>query len=338
MLPIRDRALLAAKVRRRLIQIASVFTVLSVSSFFGASHWSFELLSHFRVQFAAAAFLLVLLTLFTRQRRVAAMLGVLFLVHMTPLANYLAVLPGGEAHAAPADEDMLPLTVAYHNLANRAADHAAFFDHVNSAMPDVIVLTEMDYTRRADLFHGLRRHWKYFAATPGPSIFNVAVFSRFPLTEASRMLDTSNDWPILHVRICPEKNRQCLRLVTLHAHPPLGRWTAVRDTAMSEAALEAASSEDPVILVGDLNCTPWSPRFGQLLSEGNLRDASRAGLAPTWGSRWPLLGLQIDHILAGPNVEELERKVGPAFGSDHFMLSARLKFAAPRLAPSASAP
>ncbi len=330
------RDALTAKIRIRLIWVAAIFTALSVLSFLGTRHWSLELLSHFRVQFAAAVLMLAVLAMFTRQRGVAAVLAVLFGAHAIPLADYLIEFP--QAQAAPLEESRLPVTVAYHNLNHRAANFDAFFEQLKRNRPDVIVLTEMDYSRRADLFHGLRREWKYFAATPGPSIFNVAVFSRFPLTEVSRMLDTSNDWPMLHVRVCPEEDRRCLRIVALHAHPPLGRWALVRNTAMTEAAVEARSGEEAVIVVGDLNCTPWSPQFRKLLSEGNLRDANRAGLASTWGGRWPVLGLQIDHILVGPGVEESARRIGPSFGSDHFMLTAELKFPAPRLAASADAP
>ncbi|MFP4004371.1 MAG: endonuclease/exonuclease/phosphatase family protein [Alphaproteobacteria bacterium] len=333
------RAAAMAAIRRRLVQAAAVFAVLSVLSHLGGQHWILELLSHFRVQFAAVAVMLALFTLATRQWRIAALFGVLAAAHAAPLAGYLVDFAGTEAHAAGPGAKTLPLTVSYHNLRHRAADHDGLFAHLKRAKPDVLVLTEMDYERRADLFHGLRRQFPHFGATPGPSIFNVAVFSRFPLTEVERMLDTSNNWPMLHVRVCPEKERRCLRILALHAHPPFGRWTEVRNTAMQEAAMQAAGGEhDSVIVVGDFNCTPWSPDFHEMLKLGALRDENRAGLASTWGGRSPLLGLQIDHILVGPGVEEGARRIGPSFGSDHFLLTAELEFAAPRLAPSASAP
>lgn len=332
-----DRRLIVL-VRRRILLVAAVLVVLSALSFLGTSHWAFELLSHLRVQFAAAAALLVAVALLTRQWRTAVLMCVLAAIHGVPPAAYVLWPSGAQAHAAPSEADTLPLTVSYHNLRNSAADYDALFAHLDRARPDVLVLTEMDYGRRADLFHGLRKRLKYFGATPGPSIFNVAVFSRFPLTEVSRMLKTANNWPMLHVRVCPEEERRCLRVVALHAHPPLGQWAEVRNTALREAAAEAKDGEESVIVVGDLNCTPWSPYFKKMLAWGGLRNDNRAGLVGTWVSRSPFLGLAIDHVLLGRGVEEQERQIGPAFGSDHFMVTAKLKFAAPRLAPSSSAP
>ena len=337
MSPRADRPVLR-RVRRWSLAAGGPLILLTGLSFLGARHWAFELLTHFRLQLAAGSVFLLAVALLLRQWRVAVMLGIVALANGLPLAAYLLRTPIGEAQAAARGSETLQLTVGYHNMRNRSADFEALFAHLRQAEPDVLVLTEMDYRRRADLFHALRPRFRYFASTPGPGIFNVAVFSRFPLTEVKRMLNTANDWPMLHVRVCPEEGRHCLRVVALHAHPPIGRWAGVRNAAMEEAALEARSGEGPVIVVGDLNCSPWSPQFREMLDLGGLRDANRAGLTGTWGSRSPFLGLLIDHLLVGPGVREKARRIGPAFGSDHFMLTADLEFAAPAVAATDATP
>ena len=74
-----------------------------------------------------------------------------------------------------------------------------------------------------------------------------------------------------------------------------------------------------MIVIGDLNLTPWSPRFRALLDDGGLGD-SRVGFGhhATWPVWFPLLLIPIDHVLADPEIKVYRREVGPAVGSDHY--------------------
>jgi endonuclease/exonuclease/phosphatase (EEP) superfamily protein YafD len=70
--------------------------------------------------------------------------------------------------------------------------------------------------------------------------------------------------------------------------------------------------------MGDLNATPFSPRFKNLLIDCGLRDSSLGfGITRTWHSEIPLLGLPIDHILVSRDLAVISREVGPKVGSDH---------------------
>jgi endonuclease/exonuclease/phosphatase (EEP) superfamily protein YafD len=87
------------------------------------------------------------------------------------------------------------------------------------------------------------------------------------------------------------------------------RYTAVATRLAGEAA------NGRLVLAGDLNLTPWSPRFARLLTETGLDDSGlRRGLAPTW--LWPF-GLAIDHVLVGAGLVALDNHLGPELGSDH---------------------
>ena len=72
-----------------------------------------------------------------------------------------------------------------------------------------------------------------------------------------------------------------------------------------------------MVLLGDLNCTPFFPWFGRLLREGGLKDSGEGfGLPATWRSNG--IGLPIDHLLVSPSWQVLERRVHPdRMGSDH---------------------
>jgi endonuclease/exonuclease/phosphatase (EEP) superfamily protein YafD len=75
----------------------------------------------------------------------------------------------------------------------------------------------------------------------------------------------------------------------------------------------------PVLLLGDLNASPWSYPFRRLLEGSGLRDGSLGrGFQPTWPTGlWPLL-IPLDHSLHSAGIGIQDRIVGPAVGSDHY--------------------
>jgi endonuclease/exonuclease/phosphatase (EEP) superfamily protein YafD len=92
-----------------------------------------------------------------------------------------------------------------------------------------------------------------------------------------------------------------------------------------------------VIVIGDLNATPWSYAFSRLLRDADLIDSTRGfGVQPTWRTRygpvggmpaWPLQ-IPIDHCLHSAGLATIAREIGPACGSNHFPLLVVLRFTA----------
>jgi endonuclease/exonuclease/phosphatase family metal-dependent hydrolase len=123
-----------------------------------------------------------------------------------------------------------------------------------------------------------------------------------------------------------------LRLLGAHPlRPGNPALTVERNRVL--AGLATLCYQDPAVLVlGDLNCTEASPRFGALLSNGDLID-TRAGRGwfASWRVyvphlRWPLLGLRLplDHILHGAALATHSRSLGPDLGADHLPAVARV--------------
>jgi endonuclease/exonuclease/phosphatase (EEP) superfamily protein YafD len=90
-------------------------------------------------------------------------------------------------------------------------------------------------------------------------------------------------------------------------------------------ATRIGQEESPVVVVGDLNVTPWSAHYRRLLAEAELIDSQRVTACNPVGphSAGPL-GLPIDHVLHSDDVTVLDRELGPSFGSDHRSVHARL--------------
>ena len=78
----------------------------------------------------------------------------------------------------------------------------------------------------------------------------------------------------------------------------------------------------PTLLCADLNSTPWSPYFTDLLSgTGLLNGRQGFGVLATWNALWPrMAAIPIDHCLVSPNVAVRGLRYGPRVGSDHLPL------------------
>lgn len=74
-----------------------------------------------------------------------------------------------------------------------------------------------------------------------------------------------------------------------------------------------------LILVGDLNNTPFSPTFKQLLKQSHLKDTRIGqGIFPTWPVTLPFMWIPIDHVLVSDAFQVESFQAGPYTGSDHY--------------------
>jgi endonuclease/exonuclease/phosphatase (EEP) superfamily protein YafD len=124
-----------------------------------------------------------------------------------------------------------------------------------------------------------------------------------------------------------------LSLLLLHTMPPKTPFgSAMRDVQMERMAEWVRTQDAPAIVMGDFNATPWSSIYGPALERSGLRDSTRgAGFQPTWpylsiAERMPVwpLGIPIDHVWHAPEFVTLDRRTGPALGSDHRSVTVEL--------------
>jgi len=327
--------------------LSCLLALSTLASLFGRLHWGFELLSHFRVQLAALSLALLglgcLLIGLGRHWRGALVAGLMLAVNAAPLLPYLGLLEGnGDAHASISPASTSTLAAAQgpdsavgvnagfkaisFNLYRGQVRPADLLDFVRAEEPDLLLLTELPDNDRAveRLLLPLERGLPFRLEDRRGSIFDVVLLTRWrPVAfRFDRRIDSEH--PVLAADLChPSRATEqgCLRVIALHAvNPaaPIGRGIFWRNRQLELAAQYASARDGRTLLLGDLNLTPWSPYFGDLLQLGRLRDSGVGhGLAPSWTGASPLLGLSIDHALIGDRLTVQDRRLGPAMGSDH---------------------
>ena len=105
----------------------------------------------------------------------------------------------------------------------------------------------------------------------------------------------------------------------MHLASPVGKYrTDLRNKQLASLAEEIQKINQPTVVVGDFNITPWSPYFEEFIHKSRLRDTRKdLGVYPTWLAQFPLLTIPIDHGLTSNGIKIGSFMLGNSFGSDH---------------------
>jgi endonuclease/exonuclease/phosphatase (EEP) superfamily protein YafD len=314
------RSRLESASRRGAALIAVLLILATAADWLGAWWWVPALIAHFRPHLASASLACLLISAIARRPVAFAASVVLLAVHGAPLLPYLGI--ASEAQALP----LANLRVLTLNMHSESTDPAALRRLIEAEHPDLVALTEMPNDLDA-LVSEIAVLPRYRTGRMTASPFAVALFSRWPITRSQVERGPDQPWPVLAADVCDTEVWQgCLRVIALHSARPFGVGAGQQKLQLTVAARLAASAPDHhVVLMGDLNLTPWAPRFSELLTSGDLTDTGRRrGLWATWLCRLPFIGLFLDHVLVSPDIQAQNNRLGPDVGSDHLPVIADL--------------
>jgi len=277
-------------------------------------HWVAELATHFRVQYAFLLIGCVAAMATLRSWHSVAFLLLFLVSNLVAIAP--AWLPSGRAIEGDSTIRVLASNVLTSNFNSRA-----LLEEIEESKPDVIVLLETNQ-RWIDDLRELETDYPHQLLRPEDHNFGLAVYSRRPFLQ-SRFAKLSQDITAAIVTVPARSNddESAITIIGAHPVPPIGRsGSQLRNKQLQEIAGHAKAQTKPCIVIGDLNVTPWSPYFRDLLVNGNLRD-SRLGQGNQ--ASWPnnrLLQIPIDHCLVSSEVVVHQRQVRPSIDSDHLPL------------------
>ncbi len=296
---------------------------VSLLGFLGSLHWALDLLSHFRVQYLVVLAVTALLLAALRRWRPAALAGALAAVN---LAAILPLYSGGTTRPAASAGTLRAMLI---NVNTRSGDPQRVAAAVAELAPDVLALEEVNQQWLEDLGPSLAG-FAHSVAEPRDDNFGIALFSRFPVTRSRIAWIGEAEVPSAEA-VIRTPGGPCTVLVTHPLPPGGGEYSRLRNAQLAALPAWVREAEPPVLLLGDLNASPWSPHFRRLLRDSGLQDSARGwGVQPTWPVFNPLLRIPIDHALHSPGIGIVRRAIGPDVGSDHFPLIVDFAVEAPK--------
>lgn len=299
------------------ILVGALACACSLGGFAGRLWWLLDLTVHFRLQYAVLLSALAPVCFLVHRRLPAAVfLGF-------ALVNWAVVIPQcwlGRAASVPSAK---PLKLMLLNVHAENQRYELVRRCIREQSPDLMVLEEMT----EPWFQALaeeRTNYPYSICDLRDDDFGIALFSRIPLQSSNIVFLGDAELPSAKVTF--EWQGKPVTLLGIHPLPPGGAANSrARNVQLNAAAAELSRCNGPALLLGDLNTTPWSYSFQDLLRQGRLKDSSLGhGVQPTWPTFLPLMYIPLDHCLISSDWQIITHRLGPRVGSDHLPLVVEL--------------
>ncbi len=321
--------------------------VLTITAFLGDRGFWWDLSSHFRMQYLViqvAGLLLSVLSLkLARKSKVEVLATVVFLaffagLNLVQVAPYYTPKPDLARAQTGRSVKIMHFNVL--GLLNRQENEVAAA--IRAAKPDMVDLVEYteEWQRKLEAT-GVFRDYPYRVSGQA----HIALYSKVPLTH-KRLFFVPRNMPVANTaNILARFSLDGHPVSLLVAHPVspfLPNRLATQRKSFDMWVNNRKHYGENLVIVGDLNTTPWSAEFKRLITQTDLRDSQLGfGIQPSWPTFFiPFefrnkhtaqpsrllqpLAIPIDHVLVSPRIEVLDRRVGPFVGSDHLPVLAEI--------------
>jgi endonuclease/exonuclease/phosphatase (EEP) superfamily protein YafD len=270
-------------------------------------HWSFDLLAQLLLPAAAVALASAAVAALMRWPLVAAGAAVTALLAFALATPSLT--PPAPVAAEASRFKVLLFNVWYSN--QRPADVAQLIARENA---DLVVLIEVSGKMRKAL-KTVGNGYPYEFDCAGAGCDGV-IFSRARLFP-QKVYRTSDPDRSAYVTIATDIAGCRMTLISTHMTRPFpnrpywGQGAQAREIGGTVGGIAGAK-----LLLGDFNAAPWGYVVRTIEARGGVRAATGPG--GTWPSILPAqLRIPIDHVMAGPGLSIVSRRLLPGAGSDH---------------------
>jgi len=289
---------------------AGLGCLATVSGFLGRLWWMFELTSHFRLHLALSLGALAVVWALKCRWRMTAICGAAAAINAALVSCLL--WPGEKMAATPGPR----LRLVAINVHTENAHCDLVLEFLRHTDVDVILLMEVN-EHWISALESLRTNYSQVIADPREDNFGIALFSRLPLTNSEVVEFGNAEVPSIATTLAV--GGQDVFLLGAHPLPPGSAENArQRNEQFREIAARVRRCGMPAIVLGDLNSTPWSPYFGELLRDSGLKNTSQGrGLFGSWPAWLPFARISLDHCLVSPTILVINKQLGPQVGSDH---------------------
>jgi endonuclease/exonuclease/phosphatase (EEP) superfamily protein YafD len=276
--------------------------------------WPLELACHFRLQYTAAALVLFAISLRKKMWGWLTVSLAVFILNIVLVAPTIIPLPHPHKHNVPL------VTVLFANVNSGNRQHQRLLDLLSSSAPDVVVLEEVTPSLEETLAP-LKKTYKTFVAVSRTDNFGIALLSRLPTLATSLPSFGGSGMPSVEALLKVHAGQ--FRVIGTHPVPPIGATLAAyRNEHLQELSEYLARTREPTLLVGDLNCTPWSPHFQRMIAVSGFRSASsELGIYPSWPYPFLPMMIPLDHCLLSGDLEVWRREWPSSIGSDHLPIT-----------------
>ncbi|MBF0433599.1 MAG: endonuclease/exonuclease/phosphatase family protein [Fibrobacteria bacterium] len=279
----------------------------------GYAFWLFEYTSNLQIQYTVFLFGVSGVLLVGRKYVYSGIIGLFAGILLVEILWFF--MPAGKV----VTDTSSSYRMYFLNVHLTQTDYAALNSSIRKYNPDLFFLVESD-DRLIKNLGSLEVDYPYQKKTLTEGHFGISLFSKMPFSSAEVKCFGIAINPSISVRYLLQGKP--VQLVALHLMPPgehiCGAW---RESQFRSLGKWLQSVEEPVMVAGDFNVTPWSYLYKQLIKETSLINSSRSeGMYTTWPGylKFSALQIPIDHCLHSMSVTVIRSFKGENAGSDHY--------------------
>ena len=228
-----------------------------------------------------------------------------------------------EGHSERCSGEEQSFSILSANIRVGHASEDSLYETIKRLQPDVIGLIELTpgYLLATKL-----EAYPYRVEQAQRNAFGLGLYSKTPLEVIRKHLGDDSD-PALLIELSAFR----MRLALLHVIAPISPSLHYDGYLAFRRLMTFARNECPrCVIAGDLNTTPFTVRYQQLLRIGGLETVMAGrGIQATWHSARSILHLPLDHILYKGMAPPLRVERIPVEGSDHDALFAKFTLCMP---------
>lgn len=301
--------------------------ILSLIMCFGYGYYRFDNLSHLKYHiFLCGLGLLFFATILTVKNR--KHLWLVFLSIFIVIINFVDIAP----YMIPFNKNIElkngGIKILMSNVLKSNNNYKSVLNMVKRENPDILILQETDRKWKANIGE-LKTAYKYGIEDIRDDCFGIAVYSKEPVENAKVIYFTYKDITLPYITFQADIEDKKVNFITLHPLPP-GRADSFefRNKQLEFTTNWVKQSKYPVVLIGDLNISPFSYYYKQMVSKAGLVNSREGfGLYQSWPTSVPQeWGLIIDHIMHTRELQTVSFKTCEDIGSDHLPIVARIRY------------
>ncbi|MBA3438536.1 MAG: endonuclease/exonuclease/phosphatase family protein [Pyrinomonadaceae bacterium] len=295
--------------------------LLSGAGYFASAHKYLELTTHFKLQYLIGSVGCLLVFIFFGSWPWAVCMLIGCFINLSALVPFYISSSRIRTGATRAN-----FRVLLSNVNSLSTHYQALIDLVNEETPDVLIAQEVNNLWLSEL-KVVGNLLPHSVTVPRERGAGIALYSRIPLQQSEVVDPERTGRPSILAQLCVDE--RTISLLAIHPHAPVRRdHFEYRNRLLCAASSLARRMSAPKIVIGDFNCSMWSPYFSNFVRKAGLVDARKGfGVLPTWPTQMllkPLLMIPIDHCLVSPDIKVVSIRTGRNIGSDHLPLIVEL--------------
>jgi len=303
------------------VTLTLILQLINLLSYFDNFIYSFEILTHFRLQYFFL-FLLSCLFFIAFYRHKTAKKWLL-LSALGLLINVISIAP---IYVKPTyySQTTNSTSLLLANVLSSNKSKEKFIDLIQQQQADFVVALEVDFLW-AKALESIYSDYPYRLIYPRNDNFGIALFSKYPLLNIQKHDFSKNQIPSISATVhIAEKN---ILMIATHPFPPMNKEFLQQQKNHFKAITEFLKKNQlPVIVAGDFNTTFWSSTYRTFIDNSSLKNTREGyGIIPSWQAG-SVLQIPLDHILVSQNINTTKIEAMKSINSDHLPIYVELDF------------